>query len=77
MAKLTFLEIPIVVVVKDGNGAGQEYSRQGAICFDPPVELVPHPKREETACLLSTQFGLKEVEMPYATILEKLKAHTF
>jgi hypothetical protein len=67
----------MLVVVKDGNGAGQEYTREGAVCFDPPVELVPHPKREDTSCILSTQFGTKVVEMPYKSILEKLKAHVF
>ena len=75
MANLRFIEMPMLVVVKDGNGAGQEYTRQGAVCLDPPVELVPHPKREQTSCILSTQLGTKVVELSCRDLLEKLKAH--
>jgi hypothetical protein len=70
--KLVFVELPMLVIAKSEGGKAEEFTRKGALCFEPPVEVVPHPQNEN-ASLLSTSFGTKQVDMPYEKLMEMLR----
>jgi hypothetical protein len=74
MANLKFIELPVEVSVKTNTGTSDKV-RDVAICFNPPVEMMPHPLRESSATLLITSNGTKTVELPYAEVLKRMKAY--
>lgn len=74
IARGRFYELPIRMTVKNEKGGQQELVRTGAVCFDPPVELCPHPTVIGVT-MLTTPFGTKAVELPYSKVLEVLSGN--
>lgn len=67
----TWVEIPCRCAYKQ-NGTQEEKVLTVGICFDPPIEVVPHPTIPG-CCKLTTSFGSKEVNLPYLELMKILR----
>lgn len=71
-AKPVWIEVPAKVVVKEGE-RGRVVELKVSLCFDPPMEVSPHPI-EVGVSMLTTGFGTKQVVMGYEALLAKLQS---